>query len=343
MKNPSETQAVTAAPKPNKGLTMLDKVVMLQIETKRLGGHRKVSSEYIEADTDKSLCSVSKKLFDSDEFKAIESHDAQVREYVLKRCSPSVIKRGVFLLPLANVEKVSAALAEFKVRREQLVEAFVQIYPVLVQQMQMRQGELFDVTNYPGVTNDPTGEIDDQGNVERELKFADNYGDMLRANFSVTWNYTTFGVPDVLKQIDQKLFDEEKQKQAEMWSEAGEVIQQLKRAQMLKLVQNLNDRLTPGDDGKLKQIKTKKDGTTPVVDNIKEFLDEFAIQDITNDTDLAQMVEKAKLLIDGVDPELLKKGADVRAALAEGFTALESELATMVTDAPKRGISFDEV
>lgn len=58
--------------------------------------------------------------------------------------------------------------------------------------------------------------------------------------------------------------------------------------------------------------------------------------------ELAALVNQAKSLLDGVDPLVMKKTAETRAALAEGFTALESELSTLIVDAPKRAFDFSD-
>ncbi len=317
------------APKP----TMLDKAILLQIDIRRLGNCRNVSTEQIEvkkspviaesetdnsaengspAETDKSLLNVSKKLLDCPEYKAITSLDDEMKAYVRSKCLPSVLRKGVFLLPLTSVEKVNAKLDWFAQQRKARVTAFAAVYEAAKSQAQERLGSLFNEDDYPPVAT-------------------------VETHFALSWNYLTFGVPGALGKISQALFEQEQQKANAQWQEAQGMVQDLLRVRMQELVKHLTERLTPGEGGKPKIFKSS------LISNIDEFLQEFEALNVADDGQLAQLVAQAKDLMSGVDAETLRKSKDMQSTLQSGFAQIEAQLSAMITDKPKRAISFDDV
>ena len=302
----TQTQApISEAPK------MLDKAILLQIDTKRFGNSRKVDVEQIQADADKDLLRVSKTLLECAELKAVSKLDDEMRAYVSNKCLPSVLRKGVFLLPIASVEKVNAKLHQFKVQRTALVDQFVAAYEDAINQAAERLRGLFNVDDYP-----PTVRI--------------------KETFALQWNYVAFGVPDTLAHIDEALFEQEREKVNAQWSEAQTVVQDLLRVRMLKMVEHLTDRLTPGADGKMKTFKSS------TLSNIDEFLQDFETLNITGDAQLSEVVSKAKELLNGVDAETLRKTDGLRDALASQFSELETQLTGLIVDKPKRAIRFED-
>ena len=313
--------------------TMLDKAILLQIDIKRMGNSRNVSTEQIEvkkaqgvaesetdnsaenaavSETDKSLLHVSKKLLDCPEYKAITSLDDEMKAYVRSKCLPSVLRKGVFLLPISSIEKVNTRLEEFASTRAQRVSMFVAVYESAKAKAEERLGSLFNEKDYPPV-------------------------ELVSSYFDLSWNYLTFGVPDALGKISKTLFEQEQQKANAQWQEAQGMVQDLLRVRMQELVKHLTDRLTPGADGKPKIFKSS------LISNIDEFLTEFDSLNVSDDGQLAEVVAKAKDLMNGVDAEMLRKSKDLQTSLQNGFAQIENQLAGMITEKPKRAISFEDV
>ena len=101
------------------------------------------------------------------------------------------------------------------------------------------------------------------------------------------------------------------------------------------LVDHLIDRLS-GEDGKAKKFK---EGT---IKNLEDFLDSFTVRDITDDTDMSKLVEKARKVLGGTDADTLRKDPDFRQRVMTGFSDLKTTLDGLLIDRPSRKITFEE-
>src|SRR6267378_1650753 len=113
------------------GLDVAKKTVCIKVRVSTMGNTRKVSTTQIEADADKDLLRVSKRLVDSAELKAITRFDGEIRRFLYNICLPFEI--GIHLLPITALEMVEHRLRQFAVDRRQLVQAFLSAYPSLCQ------------------------------------------------------------------------------------------------------------------------------------------------------------------------------------------------------------------
>jgi hypothetical protein len=308
---PTPAEPTPSEPAPAERPAMLDKAILIQVDVKRIGNARKVSTECVAADADKDLLHVSKTLLDSQELKAIRTLDGEVKNYLKLKCLPSVLRKGVFLLPLASIGKVNAKMEAFAAQREVLVDAFVAVYPNLIDQAQMRLRELFSEDDYPPA-------------------------EQVKERFALSWSYVSFGVPESLATIDSALFEEQKQKQAAQWSEAQSVVQDLLRARTLELVSHMTERLTPGADGKAKTFRNS------MLENIDEFLGDFDSLNVTSDAELAALVGRARELLSGVDAQTLRKSQNLRESLGSAFGEIQNQLGTLLVDRPRRAVSFED-
>jgi len=304
-------EPLTPAPAPITEPQMLERAVLIQVDIKRIGNARKVSTEIINADADKDLLHVSKTLLDSAELKAVTALDSEMKSYLKRKCLPSVLRKGVFLLPLASLSAVNARMEAFQAQRATLVNSFAEVYPSLVEQARAQLRDLFDAEDYPPA--------------ERVKEF-----------FALSWNYVSFGVPEALATVDQALFEEQRQKSAAQWQEAQGVVQDLLRARTLEMVSHMAERLTPCADGKAKTFRNS------MLENIDEFLQDFDSLNVTNDAQLAALVSRARELLSGVDAQTLRKSKDLRANLGSAFGEIETQLNSLLVDRPLRMVSFDE-
>ena len=216
------------------GQDLAQRTVCVKVRLGRLGNTRKVSNSQVEVDTDKSLLLISKHLLDSKELRTIASFDGEIRRYLYDTCLP--FEAGIHLCPLPLLEQMESKLREFAVRRKGLVEAFLTAYPTLCQEAAKRLRSLYNPTDYP------------------PLEF-------VAQQFTLIWQYISFGVPDQLREISTKIWHDEREKAAEMMAEAGREIQQVLRTAMGELVKHMRDRLKDGPKGngrrsRLSEIRT---------------------------------------------------------------------------------------
>src|SRR5207302_2812732 len=92
--------------------------------------------------------------------------------------------------PLPLLEQMESKLREFAARRKGLIEAFLTAYPTLCQDAAKRLRSLYNPTDYP------------------PLEF-------VAQQFTLIWQYISFGVPDHLREISTQLWHAERHKAEE--------------------------------------------------------------------------------------------------------------------------------
>jgi hypothetical protein len=148
--------------------------------------------------------------------------------------------------------------------------------------------------------------------------------------------YLTVSVPPTLEGVSAELFARERAKAEAQWAEAAEAIQQALRESMGALVTRMVDRLTPDPDGKPKGFRAG------LITAMEEFLQFFKARNLTDDAALAALVDKARLVMKGVDLRAIRQSSEVRETVRDGFTRIQRVMDQMVMTRPTRGIRFEE-
>jgi hypothetical protein len=291
------------------GVDLARKTVCIKISLSTMGNTRKVSTAQIEADADKDLLRVSKRLVDSAELKAIIRFDGEIRRFLYNICLPFEI--GIHLLPITALETVEYRLRQFADDRRQLVHAFLSAYPSLCQDAATRLRGLYNPTDYPAV-------------------------DEVAREFGLSWQYVSFGVPEQLKGISREVWEQEREKAAVRMAEASAEIQVVLRESMAKLGQHMADRLQEGPDGKPLRFKE----TT--VSNLVEFLTNFEFRNVTDDNELQLLVSQARELMQGVTADDLRSTGELRTKLHQGMNGIAGQLDTLLIRTGGRKFRFDE-
>ena len=315
--------APAIAPAPS---NLTDKTVCVNVSFGFLGNSKKVPATDIqerddepekgfecpvEVDADKTMVRVTKKLLESKELSAIHKVDSGLKGWLREHCLPSLFRGGIYLVPIALIQKVEAQLSAAAPKRAELVEAFLTVYEACRADAKERLKDLFDPKDYPAI-------------------------EFVRAKFSFEWQYVTFSTPGKLKEISAEFFQQEQQKAEAHWKQATEEITLLLRGGMKDLVDHLLDRLTPGDNGKPKRLNKA------AVENINEWLANFSLRNVTDDAALSKLVEEAKLLVAGADVKELRKNEAARDGLRKQFTAVKQQLDLLVEEAGSRKIVFED-
>lgn len=289
-----------------------ERAVSLAVRVRRFGNVRKLSTEAVEVDADKAMLGAHKKLVDSPELKAVAKLDSQILEFVYSRSLPSLFKQGVYLVPIALVEELDARLEAFGTQRTDLVDAFCRAYPRLIEEAAGRLRAVFASGDYPPV-------------------------EVIRQSFSLSWQYVNLGVPGSLQGVSRELFRKEQLKAQEQWEETLTEVRTLLRVQMQELVGRIAERLTgTGPDGKPRIFRDS------MVSNLTDFLGVFDARNLSDDQELRQVVDLARRLITGVEPDTLRQSQTFRQIIGSGFTTLKEQLDGMMVDRPARLISFSD-
>jgi hypothetical protein len=283
--------------------------VFIKVHLGLLGNTRKVSPSQVEVDADKALIRVSKTLLDSPELQAIRTLDGDVRHFLYDMCLPFDV--GIHLLPLCLVETVEEKLREFKEKRGELVESFLSAYPRLCREAAGRLRTLYNPTDYPPV-------------------------DDVRSRFTFTWQYVSYGVPEQLREISARFFEEEREKAVVAMSEACTEIQQVMRASLLELVNHLRERLSDQADGKPQRLRES------TLQKLRDFLGTFDLRNVVDDQELREQVEKARALLDGVSTDSLRNMPLVRSFVRDGMANIAAQMDVLAGDRISREFRFAE-
>jgi hypothetical protein len=275
-------------------------------------GERLDSAEApVTVDADKAMVHVSKSLFTSTEYQAVRRYDGQTRDWLMRRALPSYFREGFYLLPLAILDEVDRDLEARRQTRQRLIDAFLDTYDAKVLEARSRLRELFSEADYPSRT-------------------------AIAGSFRWEVRYLTFNVPQTLEGVSQAVFEREKAKAEQLWQRATEDIHQALRDGMAALVTRMVERLTPGPDGKPLQFRES------LVTAMDEFLRYFKARNLSDDQELNALVEKAQQVMKGVDITALRKNADVRETVRDGFARIQTLMDSMAMTRPPRGIRFDD-
>lgn len=306
--------------------TILDRAVCLVLNFAKFGNHKKASvakimeiaRDEVRASHDqvtpnqtfnRSMVSASKKLLDSKELKAVTDLDRRVMVYLSNLALPSMFKSGVHLIPIPLVEKIETDLRTFRDERTALVDRFCEVYPDQVREVERLLCDLFNPLDYPTV-------------------------EKVRLSFEFEWQYVTFGVPGTLKAIKASLFEDEKNKHAKKLEEAADACRMAMRVGMAELADKMADRLKTDDGGKKKIFKAS------TVENVSQFLRTFEMRNVTDDEELGVLVAKARELMNGIDPDMLRNDEDIRRSVQAGFDEIAKSLETMGVDRHTRAIDL---
>lgn len=295
---------------PTSGTTIGQKAICLNVSFRSLGISRKVDTSEITVNADKSMLTVSKKLFESQEFAAIKHRDGATKQYLYSRALPSLFKAGVYLVPLPFVQEIDARLNAIKIDRDKLVDTFVSAYPALIVRATETLRVLFASGDYP----EP---------------------DQVKAMFGMTWRYVDLGVPKGLSGISKQMFAEQREKANDEWVEAMKEVRTMLRVSMADLVDDMLGKLNP-EDGKRQVFRA---GMT---DKFKEFLQTFSARNIADDAELRTLTEKAKDMLRGINGESIKASTQLQQKLNAGFGQIKQQLSSMIVDKPSRAITFED-
>jgi len=307
------------------GLDVREASVCVIISTSRFTVRRAVSKRDVKVEateeaagksedkeTDQDMVAVAKDLIDSEELRAIAGFDHYTKLWVKARSVPSpLLRSAAYLVSVDALPAVYDYLETRKRERDALTKAFRDAYPRLKKAAKERLGPLFNPAEYP-----------------RE--------DQLGALFAFGWQVVEIGTPDAkLRTVSRALWEKEKAKAEQAWSNAVGQINEALADGMAKVVEHFASRL---GDGAEKPKRFHESSLKKVTD----FLDAFGMRNLTKNTQLEELVGQARALLDGVSVKALKGEADTRKRVAAGFAAIKENLDTMLEDRPSRPIAFGD-
>lgn len=281
--------------------------VLLLVRLSKIGNRRKVSSGMIEVDADKEAITVGKLLLDCKELAAIGTLDGAIRNWIYLRSLPSgVLKEGVYRLPLALVDEVDRGLNNFSEQRLDLIDTFLAVYPAKAEEARVRLRALYDPRDYPPA-------------------------EQIRGSFDFQWRYLSLDVP---QNISSLLIEEERKKAVQDLAAEMDEIRLALRTAFADLVSHASAALTTGQDGKPKVFRDS------LVSNMEQFFRYFDARNLTGDDELADLVQRARDVMQGVTPGVLRSDMDLRHMVQRTMSEVKNEIDANVMLKPVRRFSL---
>jgi hypothetical protein len=289
--------------------SIMESSVLMRLSFSRLGNVRKGDLGQVETDADKGRLKLGKVLFTGPSYAAIVSADNALQAWVLGRSiAVDAGFRGVSILPLVLLPEVEEGLKSAAAKRERLVDSFMESYESERELARVRLNGQFKESDYPPA-------------------------EKARAAFGLAWSYVTFKVPDVLPDDVRAREGEKLQARfADMEAECREAL----RVGLGDLVGHLAERLAVGPDGKPRIFRDS------AVENLAEFLRLFSARDITNDSELRALAEKAQSIIAGVNGNALRDLRSVRERVKSGLESVKSAVDALIVSQPRRKFDLGE-
>lgn len=280
------------------------------------GIRRKVRNENVTVEAEghtlsKDAIAMSKKLLKCDEYDAILSADRRIRDKLERLSLPSMLRRGVYLIPFPHLEEADREIDEYMGLRITLEDDFIAVLDRAVSAAEDRLGPLFDETQYPSIAE-------------------------VRAKFSVEKEYVNLGLPSNLEKIDSAIASRARKALDAKMADASKEMRAALRYGLHEIWSHLFNQLTgTTPTGRPKVVRES------AVEKIHDFLGIFDAKNLTDDDALQGVVSKCRNLLDGVDVEELRQG-DTRVKMAKQVAAINDELSKLVQETPRRQFSFDE-
>ncbi len=293
--------------------SLMDNAVLLSVSFHRFGTKKSVGSDEVQTDADRKMIHVSKDLLESDRYDDIVTHDGKTSKYIKRLTSGApFLRAGVSMLGVGLVSEVDSYLKDRAVERRALVGLFIEQLPLCKASARERLGSLFNSADYPSAES-------------------------VEGAFWIDWSFLEFQTPGKLRGISPEIWAQQQAKLSAAIQSAADECTIAIRAEAAGLVDHLIDRLSPDDTGKRKKFHDT------LTDNVRAFLDTFKARNITNDQELAALVEDARKLIGGVDASHLRDSDVLRVKLASGFSDIKGRLDSLLVDKPKRRITFPDL
>ncbi|MBU6231560.1 hypothetical protein KGP36_02735 [Patescibacteria group bacterium] len=149
--------------------------------------------------------------------------------------------------------------------------------------------------------------------------------------FGLEWQWLALGVPE---DLPAALRAEAAEKLERQFTEAAEEVKLALREAFADLIDHATEKLKPAAPGEKQAVFRDS-----MIGNIAQFCQVFESRNLMNDTDLASLVGQAKQLLTGLNPDRLRKYANVRQETQEKFEAIKAQLDAMIT--VKKGRKFN--
>jgi len=139
-------------------------------------------------------------------------------------------------------------------------------------------------------------------------------------------------VPGKLGILSPELYEREKEKFQTLMQETRELATVALREEFAGIVRHMVERLSGEQDGKPKRFQSS------MLEKMGEFLDSFSNRNLFDDAKLAELVDQARYVVNGLSTDELRQDANLRAYIADEMNQLRVAIDGALEDLPRRKI-----
>ncbi|WP_010583150.1 hypothetical protein [Schlesneria paludicola] len=253
-----------------------------------------------------TFLSAAKKLLDTRHaaYQAVTTVRGQILQYWRSLTLPYP-ESGVRLIRQDDIADFDSQLQRFQRELQNAVEQLDWKFSELKSSARQRLGDLYNSNDYPV---------------------------SLRDEFGFNWEYPSIDVPDYLRQLNPRLYEQECQRIQSRFNEAVELAEQAFLDELGKLVGHLTERLAGADDGKPKIFRDS------AVENLTDFFHRFRHLNVRSNAQLDELVAQTQQIIQGVRPQQLREDVSLRQQIGRQMANVQASLDGLLVDRPRRSI-----
>lgn len=282
---------------------------LLQLNTSCWTGSKTLDPAAMERLGDSDWLRGKKHLVDPDYLAPIKATCLRARKFLAKSALPFPLTT-LTLVPKECIVRLEEGLKSFEAEYWDMVESFVERYEIAREEAQSFLGELFSETDYP---------------------------QNIRDKFRFEWRFVVLDVPSKSRILPAEIYAREREKFVTMMEETREMAILALREEFASLIGHMVDRLSLGEDGKPKILRSS------MVENLNEFLATFEDRNLFEDEKLRELVGQAKSVINEVQsPYALKYNDLLRRRVQDDMTKLKAQVDQAIEDLPRRKIRLSE-
>lgn len=223
---------------------------------------------------------------------------------------PSFFRDGCYLFSLDGVEETEAFLSNQLPLIQAKIATLQSVYDVRIEEARqiLSVDGLFDLAEYPTHDELPT-------------------------MFGWDYQWVAFTVPEGLP---PGIREQAIRNMENMWEESAVSIRSALREGFRELVTHAVEKLAPSQDGKRKVMRET------FVANFNTFLETFNNRNLTNDDELAKLVQKAQDVMYGITSTGQLKSEAVKRVIRNELLKVQTMAGDMVIDRPRRRLNLRE-
>lgn len=306
------------------------RTIGLALECGRFGDRRKGNLDAVTVDADKGLLGLTKHLVPrtrgrkadvpeaaqraAKALRAVARHDLLAQEYLrLTVGLPSFFKPGTHRIPLALVDEVEKRLQDMADARKPLVAEFIDSYPELIEAMRGPLGSQYRAADFPAVEE-------------------------VSASFRFGWRWFALDdVPEGIRDFSLVAWNAAQEKIAANMQAVADGVEMALRGYLREIVTTITAKLAGAEDGEPKKFRQSS-----ILNELTDFLRTFELRNVTDDAELAALVDELKIATGGLDLDAVKTDARMQVTLKASLDSVGTALDGLLIGRGVRAIELPD-